>query len=583
MPTVSVKTSILREAPIAAPGRLLRVLGVGFGLAVTVGNTIGAGILRTPGEVAAHLPNPLLFISVWLLGGLYALLCSFSIAEIATMLPQSGGHYIYARYTFGDYPGFIVGWCDWLSNCGATAAVSMIVGEYCGLLFPALAGKSRELAALVVIVFGLLQWRGIHWGSGVQQVTSLLKALGFTALTVACFVTAHRLLPPAAALPVPHGWALLAAVILSLQAAIYTYDGWTGVIYFSEEVHDPARDIPRSMFGGIFAVISIYVLLNIALLHVLPVGRMAGDPLPLGTAARLIWGAHADTVVQVLVIVSMLSAINAYELMSCRTIFAMSRDGLFPRAANRVNRGGTPDIALLLSSIACTLFIASGTFEQVIAVMAFFFVFNYVAGLSAVLVLRRREPHHERPYRAWGYPWTTAAALCGSLTFLGGAVYSDRRNSIFALIVLAASYPVFLLITSIGQEPLFSFQGRIRRSRFWCAQLLLLSIGIGLVVVAPVAIDRGDSAAALFAVLRLLLGVPIAWVALATYARRWHDAGMSAWMNLTLFIPLINIVSAIICGCLPGTIGPNKYGDDPRGVLPPQPTPQSGQQDFKSS
>jgi APA family basic amino acid/polyamine antiporter len=446
MPSVSGEVSNNPVTTVVNAGRLLRVLGVSFGLAVTIGNTIGAGILRTPGEVAAHLPHPLLFVSVWLLGGLYALLCSFSIAEIATLLPQSGGHYVYARYTFGDYPGFIVGWSDWLSNCGSMSAVSMIVGEYAGLLWPGMAGRSRTLAVLVVIVFGLLQWRGIQWGSGVQQITSLLKALGFTALVIACFVTTRHALPPETALAIPHGWTLLAAAILSLQAAIYTYDGWTGVIYFSEEVHDPGRDIPRSMFGGIFAVISIYVLLNVALLHVLPIGRIAGDPLPLGTAARLIWGAHADTVVQVLVIVSMLSAINAYELMSCRTIFVMSRDGLFPRFVNRVNRGGTPDIALLLSSIVGILFISSGTFEEVIAVMAFFFVFNYVVGLTAVLVLRRREPNRERPYRAWGYPWTTLAGLCGSLAFLFGAIYSDRRNSIFALVVLAASYPVFLLV-----------------------------------------------------------------------------------------------------------------------------------------
>jgi APA family basic amino acid/polyamine antiporter len=438
-------TRLLNYPRTQSSGRLLRVLGVGFGLAVTLGNTIGAGILRTPGEVAGHLPRPLLFLSVWLLGGLYALLCSFSMAEIATTLPQSGGHYVYARHAFGEYAGFVVGWSDWLSTCGSTSAAALIIAEYGGLLWPRLAGQTRALALLVVLVFALLQWRGIRLGSGVQQVTSLLKAAGFAALIAACFWSSHHA-PPQPVLPaIPRGLPLLAAIIVSLQAVIYTYDGWTGAMYFGEEVHDPARDIPRSMFGGIAAVIGIYVLLNLAMLHVLPIGDIAGNPLPLGTAARVMWGAHADTVVQALVILFMLSAINAFELMACRIVFALGRGGVFPRVAGRVNAGGTPDVALGLSALAAALFIVSGGFEKVIAVLAFFFVFNYVVSLAAVMVLRRREPDRPRPYRALGYPVTTIAAWCGSLAFLAGAVYSDTRNSLFALLALAASYPAFRL------------------------------------------------------------------------------------------------------------------------------------------
>src|ERR1043165_2934173 len=119
-------------------GRLLRILGVGFGLAVIIGNTIGAGIFRTPGAVAAELPHPLLFFAVWIAGGLYALLGALSIAELGTMLPRSGGQYVFARYALGEYAGFIVGWSDWISTCGTTAAVAIVIGEFTGALFPAL-------------------------------------------------------------------------------------------------------------------------------------------------------------------------------------------------------------------------------------------------------------------------------------------------------------------------------------------------------------------------------------------------------------------------------------------------------------
>ena len=426
----------------------MRVLGFGFGLAVIIGNTIGAGILRTPGEVATQLPNAWLFIGVWLVGGLYALLGTFSVAELGTAIPRSGGQYVYAHRALGDYAGFVVGWSDWLSTCGTTAAVSIVIGEYTGVLIPALAGETVIIASTVAVVFAMLQWRGINWGSRIQNLTSLLKALAFIALIVACFALAGSntsgINPP---LPsTPTGLPLFFALILALQAVIYTYDGWTGVIYFSEEVRDPARDIPRALFGGVLLVIAIYLLVNLALLYVLPLSRIAGEKLAVGAAAQVIFGAYGGTGFRTLTIISMLSSINANHLMATRVLFAMSRDGLFSDKAVRVNAGGTPTVALLVSTMIAVLFILSGTFEKVIAVLAFFFVANYAMSFLSVFVLRRREPHLARPYRAWGYPWTTALALIGSVAFLAGAVASDTRNSVYALLLLAASYPAFKLL-----------------------------------------------------------------------------------------------------------------------------------------
>src|SRR5205085_8572955 len=149
-------------------GRLLRVLGVAFGLAVTVGMTIGMGILRTPGEVAARLPDARLFMLAWLLGGLYVLLGAVSVAELGTMMPRSGGQYVYVRHALGAYPGFIVGWSDWLSTCGTIAAVALVIGEYAGALTPRLAGREVPLALAGTLAFALLQWRGVRWSGRAQ-------------------------------------------------------------------------------------------------------------------------------------------------------------------------------------------------------------------------------------------------------------------------------------------------------------------------------------------------------------------------------------------------------------------------------
>ena len=426
-------------------GTLLRVLGVGFGLAVTIGGTIGMGILRTPGEVAAQLPTPELFIGVWILGGVYALLGAISVAELGAMIPRSGGWYVFVHRAMGNYPGFVVGWSDWLSTCGTLAVIAMVVGEYTAVLIPRFAGRDKSIALIVVLAFAALQWRGIRWGSFTQNLTSLLKTLVFAAIAIAAFAIAGKP-SPEAPLSAPHGYALFGALIIALQGVLYTYDGWYGVIYFGEEVRNPNRDVVRSMFGGVLLVIAIYVVVNLAYIHVLPMSKLAGEPLAAGAVARAIFGTYGDTTIRVLAILSLLSTINAYTLTAPRILYAMSCDELFHHRASRVNKGGTPTITLLFSTIAATLFILSGTFNTVLAALAFFFVANYSMGYISVIVLRRREPELPRPYRAWGYPWTTLIVLLGSIAFLIGAVITDKQNSLWALGILAASYPLYLIV-----------------------------------------------------------------------------------------------------------------------------------------
>src|SRR5438067_454222 len=428
-------------------GRLLQILGFGFGIAVIVGNTIGVGMLRTPGDVATQLPSRGLFIAVWIAGGFLTFLAAINITELGTMLPYSGGHYTFARYALGEYPGFVIGWTDWLSTCGSESAVAVVMGEYLGILVPRLAGYSRIMAVLIVIFLAALQWRGVRWGSGFQQFSTVVKGLGFFALVVACFVISpsntQPALAPAAAMP--HGWALFVAFLLAMQSMLYTYDGWAGAIYFSEEVEDPARNIPRSMFGGALAVAAIYISVAWAIVHVLPISAVAGQQMALGAAADRLWSGQGTRLIAALTVISVISFMNACHMMASRILFAMSRDKLVIRQADIVNRGGTQTIALALSTAAVLMFIVYGGFNKIIAVLAFFFVINYIADFISIFVLRRREPNRERPYRIPGYPWTTIFALLIYLGFLASICAADTRNSLYALILLAVSYPAFRL------------------------------------------------------------------------------------------------------------------------------------------
>jgi APA family basic amino acid/polyamine antiporter len=432
-----------------ARGRLLQVLGVWFGIAAAVGNAIAAGIVRTPGDIAKSLPNPWLFMGVWIVGGLYAFSGASSIAELGAAIPRSGGQYNFSRRALGDYAGFIVGWSDWLSTCGTAAAVAIVISEYSGHLFPFLAGpeKIKIISVAIILGFGILQWRGIRWGRGAQLSTAAIKTAAFLILVIACFVLggpAHRAAVAAsgAALAIPSGWAFIVAVFLGLQAVVYTIDGWDGVIYFGEEVREPGRDIPRAIFGSVFSIMGIYLLLNLVALYILPMKEIAGNTFVLGTVADRIFGALGDPIIRSIMVISMLSCLNANQLFCSRTLYAMSCDGLFFRRAAKVNAGGTPAFSLLLSTIVGVVFVL-GSFERVIAMLSFFFVANYTLTYTSLFVLRKRAPEMERPYRAWGYPWTTGIALLGSVLFLIGSIATDRENAPLALLMLVLSYPVY--------------------------------------------------------------------------------------------------------------------------------------------
>ena len=441
-----------------------------FGISAAIGNTIAAGIVRAPGDIAQWLPNVYLFFGVWVVGGLYALSGASSMAELGAAIPRSGGQYNFSRRALGEYAGFIVGWSDWLSTCGTAAAVAIVIGEYSGALLPAIAGHVKMLAVLIIIGFFVLQWGGIKWGSGTQLITAAMKTFAFVILVAACFVwggharaAASASTAIAAAPPGPSGWPLALAILFGLQAVFYSIDGWDGIIYFGEEVRNPGRDIPRAIFGSVATIMGIYLLINAAVLYVLPMSQIAGNTFVLGTAAEKIFGPYGDTIIRAIMVVSLLSCLNANQLFCSRTLYAMSCDRLFFRSFTRVNKGGTPTLSLLLSTAVGVLFVL-GSFEIVIAMLSFFFVANYTLSYASLFALRKKEPEMERPYRAWGYPWTTGIALFASALFLVASIVPDLKTAIttgnvwppspamLALLILLLSYPMFRVLKRVTHD-----------------------------------------------------------------------------------------------------------------------------------
>jgi APA family basic amino acid/polyamine antiporter len=229
----------------------------------------------------------------------------------------------------------------------------------------------------------------------------------------------------------------LAGLVAALQAVVITFGGWQSALYFTEEDRDPVRNLPRAMIGGVLAVIVIYLLVNLALLVILPVPNLAGSKLPAADAAQLIIGAHGGQIITVLSIVSLVPLLNAIMMIGTRILFALGRDRLFWSRTADVNAGGTPGVATLVTTVVAIVLIATGTFQRLIAIAAFFLAVNYAICCLALVVLRRREPATARPFRAWGYPWSAAIVVAGALAFLASALVGDTTSALVATSLLA--------------------------------------------------------------------------------------------------------------------------------------------------
>lgn len=428
--------------------RLLRILGLGFGVAVVIGGTIGVGILRTPGGVVARVGSEPVAIGLWVLGGMYSLLGAVALAELGTMMPEAGGYLVYARRAFGPAVGFAVGWADLLVQCSALAYLSIAVGDFAGAIVPALT-PSKAVALCTLLLFALLHWAGLRLSSRAQQAMSALKTVGFIGLAVACLVAGARgprvpaSVPPVVA---AHPVLSLVAIVLGFQLVIGTYGGWAGAVYFTEEDTDPSRHLPRSLIGGVAMLTAIYVLVNLSLFAVLPAGQLSQSRLPAADAAAVVFGARASEVITLLSIVSLLGIINPILLIATRIVFALGRDRDRTGRVAAVSVRGTPETALFIVTAIAVALVATGTFEKLFATTAFLITVVYATAMIALLTLRRREPDTPRPFRAWGYPWSVWLVLAGSVGFLAGVVAGDVANSAAAVVLLAVSWPLWRLV-----------------------------------------------------------------------------------------------------------------------------------------
>jgi len=430
-------------------GRLLRIFGLGFGLAVVIGGTIGSGILRNPSVVAAGFIDPKLIVLAWLAGGLFVAIDAMPTVELGAAIPLSGGPYSLAARAIGPFTGFFVGWADWLQLVMSTGFISVAFGQYVQRL-----GFFAELPTALVAIglllgCGALNWIGARVGGASQNIGSALKALVLVALVITLFV-AHG--DPAAAIsaPPPPLFTWVAAAV-ALRAIYGAYGGWQAAVYFSEEVHEPERNIARATFAGIALVTALYVLVNAAVLHVVPVGLLVSSTLAVSDAATMVLGPNSGAIVTILAIICVATIANLQVMEHVRTTYAMARKGMLPPGLATVSASGTPRAALVVVIVSIALvvtgasFIKGGLYEVLLNlyapnIMIIFLLLSYGA-----LRLRRTEPDLYRPYKMPFYPIPALISIVVNAVLLLLFLSTDMVTSIWSVIFLAMAVPLYAL------------------------------------------------------------------------------------------------------------------------------------------
>jgi APA family basic amino acid/polyamine antiporter len=426
----------------AGKSELLRVLGVGFGVAVVVGGVLGQGIMRAPGIVAGALPSPWWILAAWLVGGLMCFVDAFATVELASAAPRAGGPYAFVSRAFGPFAGTMIGWSDWLNYVVANGFLGVVFAEYVHRLGFFEAVPIGVLAVGLVAVTWLLNGLGTRASGMSQNVGSALKAAALLGIIALCFA-APRAAP--AAPPPLHPALTLAALAIGLRAVYNTYSGWNACAYFCEEVHLPGRNIARSTFIGLAVVTGLYLLVNAALLHALTIPQIAASTLPVADAVGVVLGPHGAVVTTVFALISVAAITNLGVMCCTRIAFGMARDGVLPSPLAIVGKSGAPQIALAVTVLGSAICASTGVYETLIAISAVFAIVVCMGVDLAALWLRRTEPDLDRPYRMPFFPLPPLLGLAINTALLIALTLEDPLHSLTGMAMLVAIAAGYLL------------------------------------------------------------------------------------------------------------------------------------------
>lgn len=467
---------------MSQPPGFQRTIGLSTAISIVIGTVIGSGIFMRPAEIAGLLGSPILLFSVWIVAGLLTLFSVMVLAEIAAMLPETGGNYAFMRHMYGNFWAYLFGWASFaVVNCAGSAGIAFITSEYLeyfitlprfssvieqsvvwhiplvGDLLPLHDFGVKSLTVLILCILTWISYRSTKASGALMNIFSAAKVAAIILLVGGLFVSGKGSFSnfvQSSEIIEPAGFALVTAFIAACNGALQAFDGCNNMLNVTGEIKRPGSNIPKSLFIGLSICIVIYLIINASMIYVLPIDKMADSSLVASDAATVAFGAIGGGLIAFLISFSVAGTTTSNVFTSPRLTFAMARDNQFFKIAGKVHPTfQTPGNALLVHLGLMILMVLSGSFF-ILADMYIFIVWTFNLMLMiGLFILRIKMPDRERPYRVWGYPWLPILVILFNAFYLVITLTDDIQNyiagktrlmnSVFGLLITCAGIPLY--------------------------------------------------------------------------------------------------------------------------------------------
>jgi basic amino acid/polyamine antiporter, APA family len=451
---------------------LVRTLGMGYVVIFVVANIIGSGVYKKIAPMAAELNSSVWILVAWIVGGIITLFGALSNAEVAGLLADTGGEFIYLKKIYNRFFSFMYGWS--LFTVIQTATISSLAYVFAqslnsiitipeifgslqyftigGVFYPFQDFGVKLTAILLILILTGLNISGLKSGATVSRAIMMLVFTGL--FTIVIFGLGSMTARPANFMvmkELTNGAVTLSSFYTAMLAAFWAYQGWVSVGFIGGEVKDPTKNIPKGIVAGVFIVILIYLLVNVTYLTLLSIPQLvqineSGNQIAAVEAVRTFWGTGGVMFISLLILVTTLGCTNASILTGARPYYAMAREKLFFTSIAKINNKNVPSISLLWQGIWASVLVLSGTFDQLTDMIIFAVFIFYGATTLGVFILRRRMPEAHRPYKVWGYPVVPAIFILFCIGLFFNTIITRPREAAIGMILILSGIPVYLFL-----------------------------------------------------------------------------------------------------------------------------------------
>jgi len=450
---------------------MAKTLGLGYVIIFVIANIIGSGVFKKIAPMSAELQSSSWVLLAWVAAGLITLLGALSNAEIAGMLADTGGEFVYLKKIYGRFFSFLYGWSLFtVIQTGAIAGVAYVFTQSLnsiipipdilpswqnatigGVFFPFQDFGIKLTTILVILLFTLLNMTGLRGGAWVSKAILILVGAGL--LVIVVFGLTSNVAKPENFMnlkDLTNGTVSLSSFYTAMLAAFWAYQGWVSVGFIGGEVRDANRNIPKGIAAGVGMVIIVYAVVNLTYLSLLSIPQLisineAGNQIAAVEAVRGFWGTGGVIFISLLILFSTLGCLHASILTGSRPYYAMSRQNLFFKPVGKLNRHNVPGNSLLWQGIWASVLVLSGTFDQLTDMLIFAVYIFYGATATGVFILRRRMPDVHRPYKVWGYPIVPAIFVLFCVGLFFNTILTRPREAMIGLTLILTGIPVYFL------------------------------------------------------------------------------------------------------------------------------------------